>query len=74
MEPDKDERRDLLDTPTARAAETIMWVVVAIAAGAHVYRVVATGAVFGGTDTIAFFVVAAVLLGGLRLLRWRWRR
>lgn len=74
MEPEKDERRDLLDTPAARTAEVVMWIVVALAAAAHVYRVVAMGAVFGGIDTFAFFFVAAVVLGGVRLLRWRRRR
>lgn len=74
MKPDQDDRVDLLDTPAARTAEVIMWLVVGLAAGAHVYQIVVRGAVFGGADTLAFMFVAAVLLGGVRLLRWRRRR
>ncbi len=74
MRPDHDDHVDLLDTPAARTAEIILWVVVGLAAAAHVYQIVVTGAVFGGIDTIAFMFVVAVLLGGVRLLRWRRRR
>lgn len=74
MRPDHDEHVDLLDTPAARTAEIILWIVVGLAAAAHVYQVVVRGAVFGGADTIAIMFVVAVFLGGVRLLRWRRRR
>ena len=74
MEPSKQDPPDLLDTPAARAAEGVMWLVVGLAAAAHVYRVVVTRSVFGGGDTIALLFVALLLLAGVRTLRRRGRR
>ena len=71
MDPEKNDQGELLETPAARAAEAVMWLVVGAATAAHVYRVVATRSIFGGVDMLAFLFVALLLLGGVRVLRRR---
>jgi hypothetical protein len=71
MEPEKDEQGELLDTPAARAAEGVMWLVVGATTAAHVYRVVVTRSLFGGVDTLAALVVAVLLLAVVRAIRRR---
>ena len=52
-----------------RVAEALVWLLVGAAAATHVYRVVISRQVFGSIDTLAFLVVAVLLLGVVRLLR-----
>ncbi len=71
MDPEKDAQGELLDTPAARAAEGVMWLVVGATTAAHVYRAVMTRSIFGGVDTLAALVVAVLLLALVRTLRRR---
>jgi hypothetical protein len=71
MKPDENVGNEMIDNSPGRAAEMGMWLMLVSATVSHVYRAVETGSIFGGVDTIAFLVVAVLLLVGVRALRSR---